>query len=106
MVSRREESLMIDVGRFGIWQRASDVSPETARVIETLGFEALWVGGSPTEQLEPVQAALDATESVVCEFADRHDPTRWCGSTHVIEPSPAVAVSLHATTQLWCVAKG
>lgn len=56
---------MTDVGRFGIWVRASDASPNAARVIESLGFGALWVGGSPTGQLKEVVAALDATESIV-----------------------------------------
>ncbi len=55
----------MDVGRFGIWQRAGDVSPDTAGVIESLGFATLWVGGSPTGALEEVHAALDATESLI-----------------------------------------
>lgn len=55
----------MDLGRFGIWQRAADASPDTAQLIEALGFGALWVGGSPTGQLEPVRAALAATESLV-----------------------------------------
>ena len=55
----------MDLGRFGIWVLASDVSANAARVIESLGFGALWVGGSPTGKLAEVQAALDATESMV-----------------------------------------
>jgi probable F420-dependent oxidoreductase len=55
----------MDLGRFGIWQRAGDVAPDTAQLIESLGFGALWVGGSPTGQLDPIRAALAATESLV-----------------------------------------
>ncbi len=55
----------MDIGRFGIWQRVGDVSPETARLVESLGFGALWVGGSPGGRLEPVEAVLDATDTLV-----------------------------------------
>jgi len=57
--------MTIDLGRYGIWQRTSDVDPASAAEIESLGFGALWVGGSPGGELEQVESVLDATERLV-----------------------------------------
>ncbi|HXV71609.1 MAG TPA: TIGR03620 family F420-dependent LLM class oxidoreductase [Acidimicrobiia bacterium] len=56
--------MTIELGRFGIWQRASDVTPETAFEIERLGYGALWIGGSPPGDLEVVDSVLAATETL------------------------------------------
>lgn len=54
----------IELGTFGIWQRAGDVRPETAAEIEALGFGALWIGGSPGGDLSMVEEVLDATDEL------------------------------------------
>ncbi|HEX6221474.1 MAG TPA: LLM class flavin-dependent oxidoreductase, partial [Acidimicrobiia bacterium] len=56
--------MSIGLGQFGIWQRASDVTPETASEAERLGFGALWIGGSPPGDLQVVESALGATGSL------------------------------------------
>jgi probable F420-dependent oxidoreductase len=53
------------LGRFGIWRGASQVTPELATSIEQLGFGALWVGGSPGADLTVVEQLLDATTTLV-----------------------------------------
>jgi probable F420-dependent oxidoreductase len=53
------------LGRFGIWRGASQVTPELAASIERLGFGALWVGGSPGADLTVVEQLLDATTTLV-----------------------------------------
>jgi probable F420-dependent oxidoreductase len=52
------------LGRFGIWRSASLVTPEVAAGIERLGFDALWLGGSPDGDLAQVEALLDATATL------------------------------------------
>jgi probable F420-dependent oxidoreductase len=52
-----------DVGRYGAWT-AGAPKPETAAEIEKLGYGALWVGGSPSADLEFVEPILQATESL------------------------------------------
>lgn len=59
------DSMTMDLGQYGIWQRVSDVNPETANEIEVLGYRALWVGGSPGGDLAEVEALLGATESLI-----------------------------------------
>jgi probable F420-dependent oxidoreductase len=56
--------MSIELGRFGIWQRVGDSSPEIAREVETLGFGAYWVGGSPKGELKEIEDLLDATEEI------------------------------------------
>jgi len=56
--------MSIDIGQFGIWQRSSDATPEGAAEIESLGYDALWAGGSPPGDLKTIEAILDATSSL------------------------------------------
>jgi probable F420-dependent oxidoreductase len=56
--------MSIDIGRFGIWKRAAEVTPDLARTVEELGYGALWVGGSPPGDLAVVEAVIDATSSI------------------------------------------
>jgi probable F420-dependent oxidoreductase len=53
------------LGRFGIWRGAGQVSPELAVGLEQLGFGALWVGGSPSADLTVIEELLDATTTLV-----------------------------------------
>jgi probable F420-dependent oxidoreductase len=52
------------LGRFGVWRGASQVTPELARTIEQAGFGALWLGGSPGGDLRQVDELLDATRTL------------------------------------------
>ncbi|WP_017589041.1 TIGR03620 family F420-dependent LLM class oxidoreductase [Nocardiopsis ganjiahuensis] len=51
----------VDLGRYGVWLRHQDVDEDVAAEVERLGFGALWIGGSPSSDLEPVATALAAT---------------------------------------------
>lgn len=53
------------VGRYGVWARHPQLTPDIAARIEELGYGALWVGGSPSGDLRVVEDMLDATTSLV-----------------------------------------
>lgn len=56
--------MKIELGTFGVWQRAGDVSQETAAEVEALGYGAYWIGGSPGGDLSVVESVLAATETM------------------------------------------
>ncbi len=53
------------LGRFGIWRPAAQVTPQLAAEVEQAGFGALWLGGSPAGDLEQVTGLLGATSTLV-----------------------------------------
>lgn len=53
-----------DFGTYGVWRWESGVDEQYAQAAERLGYGALWVGGSPSAQLESVERALGATERI------------------------------------------
>jgi probable F420-dependent oxidoreductase len=53
------------LGTYGIWLPGRDLSPELAVHLERLGFGAIWIGSSPSGDLELAEQLLDATESIV-----------------------------------------
>jgi probable F420-dependent oxidoreductase len=57
--------MTIDVGRYGIWQRRQELSPEFAVEAEALGYGAIWIGSSPPGDLALAEALLDATDRIV-----------------------------------------
>ena len=57
-------SLKPDLGRFGAWLPTRSITPALAAQIESLGYGAIWIGGSPDADLAWVEAALAGTESV------------------------------------------
>jgi probable F420-dependent oxidoreductase len=57
-------SLKLDLGRYGVWLPTRSVTPQLAKQIESLGYGAAWVGGSPGASLEWVEPALAATSSL------------------------------------------
>jgi len=57
-------SLKPDLGRFGVWLAFRSLAPELAAQIESLGYGAAWVGGSPDAALEWVDPALAQTNSL------------------------------------------
>src|ERR1700722_10524613 len=57
-------SLTLDLGRYGVWLPTRSISPQLAKQIETLGYGAAWIGGSPDASLEWVEPALAETSSL------------------------------------------
>lgn len=53
-----------DLGRYGAWLPTRSITPELAAKIETLGYSAAWVGGSPDAELVWVEPALAQTDSL------------------------------------------
>ena len=52
------------LGTFGVWRAAPQVSPELAAQLEQLGYGTLWLGGSPAADLEIVDRLLAATTTL------------------------------------------
>ena len=59
-----DEGLRGRLGRFGVWRRAADVTPDLARELERLGYGTVWLGGSPAADLRLVDDLLDATTTL------------------------------------------
>jgi probable F420-dependent oxidoreductase len=57
-------SLKPDLGRFGVWLPTRSITPELAAKIESLGYGAAWIGGSPDAELAWVDPALAQTNSL------------------------------------------
>jgi probable F420-dependent oxidoreductase len=57
-------SLKPDLGRFGVWLGTRSITPELAARIESLGYGAAWIGGSPDADLAWVDPALAQTSSL------------------------------------------
>lgn len=57
-------SLKPDLGRFGVWLGTRTLRPDLAAQIESLGYGAAWVGGSPDADLAWVEPALEQTTSL------------------------------------------
>ncbi|MCK0173649.1 LLM class F420-dependent oxidoreductase [Mycolicibacterium sp. F2034L] len=56
-----------DLGRFGVmglYSQFAELSAQQLRDIETLGYGAIWAGGSPPAELDWVEPILDATENL------------------------------------------
>ncbi len=58
----RSEASKPNLGRFGAFGRG--VTPQQAREIESLGYGAVWVGGSPPAELAWVEPILEATTTL------------------------------------------
>jgi probable F420-dependent oxidoreductase len=57
-------ALKPDLGRFGVWLPTRSITPELAAQIESLGYGAAWIGGSPDADLAWVDPALAQTTSL------------------------------------------
>jgi probable F420-dependent oxidoreductase len=79
-------SLKPDLGRFGVWLPTRSINPELATRIESLGYGAAWIGGSPDADLAWAEPALAQTTSLQL-------------ATGIVNiwsaPAPAVAESFH-----------
>src|SRR5215475_7214052 len=52
------------LGPFGVWRGTPQVTAELAAQLEQLGYGALWLGGSPSADLEIVDRLLAATTTL------------------------------------------
>ena len=57
--------MTIELGKAGIWRHPSGLTPEMAAEVETLGYGAIWLGGSPDGDLGVVDQLLGATDRIV-----------------------------------------
>lgn len=57
-------SLKPDLGRFGVWLGTRSITADLAKEIESLGYGAAWIGGSPDAGLTWVEPALAQTTSL------------------------------------------
>ncbi|TYK44389.1 LLM class F420-dependent oxidoreductase [Actinomadura decatromicini] len=55
----------IRLGRLGIWRPWSLLDPALAKDVEDYGYGAIWVGGSPSGDLDAVERLLAATDRIV-----------------------------------------
>ncbi len=53
-----------DLGRYGAWLPTRSIGPELAAMVESLGYGAAWIGGSPDADLSWVEPALAGTQSL------------------------------------------
>jgi hypothetical protein len=56
--------MMMELGRYGVFGRATVLTVERARMLESLGYGTVWEGGSPPAELAHVEAILDATSTL------------------------------------------
>nr|WP_271209552.1 LLM class F420-dependent oxidoreductase [Rhodococcus wratislaviensis]GLK34154.1 LLM class F420-dependent oxidoreductase [Rhodococcus wratislaviensis] len=52
------------LGQFGVWRHAGGLAPEVGAAIESAGYGAIWIGGSPPADLEIAERLLDATSTI------------------------------------------
>src|ERR1700733_3906411 len=57
-------SLKPDLGRYGVFLAFRSIKPVLAAQIESLGYGAAWIGGSPDAELDWVDPALPQTNSL------------------------------------------
>src|ERR1700684_215569 len=57
-------SLKPDLGRFGVWVGTRSIAPGLAAKIESLGYGAAWIGGSPEADLAWGEPALAQNTSL------------------------------------------
>src|ERR1700742_4543250 len=53
-----------DHGRFGVWLGLRSIEPELAAKIESIGYGAVWIGGSPDAELDWLEPALASTNKL------------------------------------------
>lgn len=56
--------MTISLGKIGIWQSTTRLTPELAAEVENLGYGTIWVGGSPPADLAIAEQLLDATREI------------------------------------------
>ncbi|GAB2468645.1 LLM class F420-dependent oxidoreductase [Jatrophihabitans fulvus] len=56
---------MTSLGKLAAWGHASLFDPDLAHDLESYGYSAIWLGGSPPADLSDVEPLLEATENLV-----------------------------------------
>jgi probable F420-dependent oxidoreductase len=81
--------MTVDLGSIGVWRPAFQLDADLAYEVERLGYGAIWVGGSPSEDLGIVETLLDATERIAVATGVvnmwQADPEALARSYHRIE---------------------
>ncbi|MFC5952436.1 LLM class F420-dependent oxidoreductase [Pseudonocardia lutea] len=78
--------MSVDLGRYGIWLRRDQLTPELGAEIEAAGFGAIWIGGSPPADLALPEQVLAATQRIAVAT----------GIVNIWQaPAPEVAESYH-----------
>ncbi len=81
--------MTIGLGKIGVWRNASRLSPDLAAELEKLGYGAVWIGGSPSGDLELADRLLDATTTLVVATGIvniwKDDPQAAATAFHQIE---------------------
>ena len=54
----------MELGRYGVFGRATVLTTQRAGVLESLGYQTVWQGGSPPADLAHAAAILDATSTL------------------------------------------
>lgn len=54
----------MELGRYGVFARATVLTTERVRILESLGYGTVWQGASPPAELSHVEAMLDATTTL------------------------------------------
>ena len=54
--------MSIQLGRIGFWRHPSALSPEVVAEVESLGYGAIWLGGSPGGDLKVVEDRFKAAD--------------------------------------------
>ncbi len=78
-----------ELGTYGVWRSLRSIVPAMAIQIETLGYGAIWIGGSPPGDLRAVEEIIEATDEipVVTGIVNmwRHEAAELAASYHRIE---------------------
>lgn len=56
--------MSLDLGTYGVWKPLRAADPAMAREIEAMGYQALWIGGSPPGDLEAIEEIIHATKQI------------------------------------------
>lgn len=56
--------MSIELGKIGVWQWKNVLDDEFAAEVEQLGYGTIWIGGSPSGDLEAAERLLDATGKI------------------------------------------
>lgn len=77
------------IGSYGVWRAERNTNAAQVRVIEDLGYGAMWVGGSPKGDLKSVEEMLGVTTAIpiftgIVNIWDV-EPTMLAASYHRIE---------------------
>jgi probable F420-dependent oxidoreductase len=77
-------SVLDHLGRFGVWRRGADVTPELALTLEQLGYGTVWLGGSPDGDLAKAAELLAVTTTLTLATSVVN---MWKDDAHVVAAS-------------------